>query len=148
MKKVKKIEIIYTEPVCWYRDLVGCAFDIVGEDKEDYFVVLGDASSGWFSIKKEHVKIIEWEELSYADRQAEWIEKNNLKVGSKIKFVREFKGWEDGFMYYNLEGYLYSINDVYTIKRIDDHHIKIEEHPFPMPYFAFEPVKDEYRRKE
>jgi hypothetical protein len=34
---------------------------------------------------------------SYEERQKQWLEHHGLKVGSKVKVVREFEGYSDGF---------------------------------------------------
>ena len=144
MRKARKIELIEGLPSDWYFGIaeLGYKFEIEDEDENLYYILVGGVR---FCIYKKDAKVIEWAKPSYADKQAEWIEKNDLKIGNKIRFVHTFEGWKYGFNYYSPEGYLYSKNSIYTIKEINNDHIKIKESPYPIPYFAFEPVKDEYR---
>ena len=38
-----------------------------------------------------------FDDRPYAERQAEWVADNNIKVGSMVKVVRAFKDYENGF---------------------------------------------------
>lgn len=79
MSKAKKIKLIEGLPSDWYSVIAdkGCEFEVKSEDENWYYIIVGGIR---FGIYKEHVKVIEWVEVPYADRQEEWIEKYNKGI--------------------------------------------------------------------
>lgn len=45
------------------------------------------------------VCIIRKKEPSYEERQSEWVKTNDIKVGDKVRIIREFYDYEDSFSY-------------------------------------------------
>jgi hypothetical protein len=81
---------------------------------------------------------------TYAERQAKWIEFHGLKVGDKVKVVRKFKEYQDGFgsCQWDFTTQKASMQgQVYSIAHFPSHNewVCLEESDFP--YFALEPVK-------
>lgn len=59
-------------------------------------------------------------EKSYEERQAEWVKSNNLKVGDKVRIVKEWPGFEDGSNpTIGMTGKIESVDDLYAKVRLD-----------------------------
>ena len=76
---------------------------------------------------------------TYVERQAQWVKHHGLKVGSKVKVVREFKRGEGGFNSSYWDSY--KKRDLGNTLKI----VKIEKGYFEVgmsfyPYFALEPI--------
>ena len=57
---------------------------------------------------------------SYEERQAEWVKSNNLKVGDKVRIVKEWPGFEDGSNpTIGMTGKIESVDDLYAKVRLD-----------------------------
>ena len=85
-------------------------------------------------------------EPTYAERQAEWVKENDLKIGDKVKVVRYWKNGEQGFRYTG--GRHIPLGRLVTVSVIEDDCIAVwkdEEYPYFLPYFAIEKVEAEYR---
>ncbi len=76
---------------------------------------------------------------TYAERQKQWVEHYEIKVGSKVKVVRDSDGekdWADTGL--NLNGV---IGTCYTVSSIDHYGIGVKGHNYYLPYSSLEPVK-------
>jgi len=83
---------------------------------------------------------------SYANRQAEWIKKHNVKVGDKVKVLRKCADYEDGWGETWVKDMEANIGKVNRIKHLCHSSLGISlEVPcnaFFYPYFVLEPVKE------
>jgi hypothetical protein len=145
MKKAKRIEITgCLASSFWYNKLVGCTFDVVREKDTIYVVVVGGINN--YSIRKSDCKVIEWEELSYKERQEAWIKEHNLKTGDKVRVNPVDEAYSDEWR----EKWLgkVKIGGVYKIlgiHKLDGIALMGTLGYATYPFFIFEPVKDEYR---
>ena len=64
----------------------------INNDHCDLRVVVGENESAWFP----HTCLEVIKEPTYKERQAEWVLKNNVKAGTKVRFTRGFGDDEDG----------------------------------------------------
>ena len=76
---------------------------------------------------------------SYRERQAEWVKTNNVKVGTKVKIVRE--NTEKGWAALGQVGTNKYIGKTYTIKTIYDTNISISE-MWLVPYTMLEIIEE------
>ena len=67
----------------------------VDADRTHPFYVDGRLHWGCIIIKKDQNRT-EPAPKSYEERQAEWVEANNIKVGDKVRILRGFEPYEDG----------------------------------------------------
>ena len=86
-------------------------------------------------------------EPTYAERQAEWIEKNNIKIGCKVRFIKNIKKNEDGASCNRHDN---MIGKIGTICVINESHIIVAFLGMQQtlcPYTAIEPITNigEYR---
>jgi hypothetical protein len=82
---------------------------------------------------------------TYAEKQKQWIEHHGLKVGSKVKVVREFADNEDGGIYGPWDYCKHKAGmqgKIYEISYIDKSFINVGEAVSSYPYFALEPVTE------
>ena len=79
---------------CEHDDLVGMT-GVVGKDCIAPHNLGVDMSNGRFiAIPYFALEVIK--ELTYAERQAQWVKENNVKVGTKVRIIRSFVTYEDG----------------------------------------------------
>ena len=145
-KRVKRIKVISAPLSAWYHFCIGNCFDVI-EDKtkrgDVYWVKIGEKNYG---ILKSDVVVIEWHEQSYAERQAEWVRDNNLKVGDKVKVVREWVLGENSTVVNPVENESdIAIGKVFRVSRINGDISIALYGSCCYPYFVLELVKDEYR---
>jgi hypothetical protein len=85
---------------------------------------------------------------TYAERQAQWVEHHGLKVGDKVKVVREYTKDEDGFGRVCAKGKDDAVGKTLSVIGIDNVNgaaIKLSTRIFGsewFPYFVLEPVKE------
>jgi hypothetical protein len=81
---------------------------------------------------------------TYAERQKQWAKLHGLKVGSKVKVVRKFKGNEDGFLSADWNYTSTKAEMQGTVQRIESFagggHGWVRLNSSDFPYFALEPV--------
>jgi hypothetical protein len=146
MKKAKKIEITGCwSNSFWYNKLVGCTFDVVREEDTMYVVVVGGKDD--CLIRKSDCKVIEWEELSYKERQEEWVKKHNLKAGDKLRVTQVANDRQDGWCN-SWEPWLASVGEVVEyigIARSSGLYCRYDGYMSGYPFFALEPIKHWYR---
>lgn len=116
---------------------VDCNGDVSGFDDCERFVYLPDCT-GW-----------DWKplEISYRDRQADWLKENGLKVGDKVKVLRAPTSLENGWQYgVSHHGHYDSaIGKVFEIEKIEDDSIWLVGVNYILPFFVLQKVKVEYR---
>ena len=84
------------------------------------------------------------QEPTYAERQAQWIKENNVKVGTKVRVIRTFTDDEDGshcFAHSDLVGMTGSVGEYDALPYnlavdMSDGSVRV------IPYFALEVVKE------
>lgn len=81
----------------------------------------------------------------YAERQAEWIERNGIKVGSRVRVTRAAESHEEGWNNTWEPLMTRAVDTVDEINYIEDCGIHLKE-GYYFPYFVLEPVNDEYRK--
>lgn len=85
----------------------------------------------------------------FALRQKKWIDKNNLKVGDRVKILRDWEDEEEGTFIKSIVDYSRDpkVGDVATVDDIyfSDHYkcMIISVGVFSFPYFALEKVTDQ-----
>lgn len=79
---------------------------------------------------------------SYAERQAEWIKENDIKIGDKVRVTRKTKNGEDGWKGTWAKPMDSCINLVCDVEDIDDLGIRCDL--FYFPYFVIEKVTPKY----
>jgi len=83
---------------------------------------------------------------SYANRQAEWIKKHNVKVGDKVKVLRKCADYEDGWgetWVKDMEANIGKVNRIKTLCHSSlGISIEVPCNAFFYPYFVLEPVKE------
>lgn len=85
---------------------------------------------------------------TYTERQAQWVEHHGLKVGDKVKVVREYTKDEDGFGRVCAKGKDDAVGKTLSVIGIDNVNgaaIKLSTRIFGsewFPYFVLEPVKE------
>ena len=90
--------------------------------------------------------LIRKKELTYTERQAQWIEANNIKVGDKVRVTRIARDYEDGWPD-EWDGFSMnpSINKVCEIVDIHDRfgiRLHLEVYNCWFPYFVLEKVEE------
>lgn len=85
-------------------------------------------------------------EKSYEERQAEWVKANNLKPGDKVRILRGFETYEDGFSVRMGVSMRELVGEVLTVKKVRNLFIAIwnEDHSnwWLWPYFVLEKVDE------
>lgn len=85
-------------------------------------------------------------DFSYANWQTEWVKKNNLKPGDKVKVLRSFEIHECDFDHSMTELMTQQVGKILEVKRIRDPgiYLSVEKSPWGMlwPYFVLEKVED------
>lgn len=80
-------------------------------------------------------------EPTYAERQAEWVAKNNVKEGTKVRFTKNFTNGEDGSRCCEhidakgVEGYIKRIRDAYL-------YVGVSYDSWAVPFTALEVIKE------
>ena len=132
--KVKKEDIIGKKG--WFMDCIpqDMSLNVIEGDSKHY--CLGHVELNWkcpffaddgdggawtyFLPEKEESAPFECKEKSYEERQAEWVRANNLKPGDKVRILRRFSNFEDGFnegingIMENLVGEVLTVRDIYN----------------------------------
>jgi hypothetical protein len=82
-------------------------------------------------------------EPAYAKGQAKWVRDNDLKVGDKVKIVRDFYFGEGGFNF----AFLGFSDGIMPVVEIKENEIigKFDGFRYHLPYFVLEKVKETYR---
>ena len=84
---------------------------------------------------------------SYDERQAEWIERNGIKVGSRVRVTRAAESGEDGWPYSWFSVMSSEINEPRKVDFVDKKHGITLVGSWCFPYFVLEPVTEpEYRK--
>jgi hypothetical protein len=86
---------------------------------------------------------------SYAERQAEWIERNGIKVGSRVRVTRSAESGEDGWPYSWFSVMSSEINEPRKVDFVDKKHGITLVGSWCFPYFVLETVPEpepEYRK--
>jgi hypothetical protein len=78
---------------------------------------------------------------TYAERQAQWVKHHDIKVGSKVKVVREFEANEDGCKCSKWAEWKAAVGSIVEVSNIWDKHANIQIGGWSFPYFVLEPVK-------
>jgi hypothetical protein len=82
---------------------------------------------------------------SYAERQAEWIDRNGIKVGSRVRVTRAAKSGEDGWNNIWPASMDSMLHQTASVRRISNFGVSFCPY-FEFPYFVLEPVTEpEYR---
>lgn len=93
---------------------------------------------------------------SYIENQREWIKKNNIKVGSKVKIIKKANSEENGWGAYWNSFMDDSINEVGIVTTIDDKsnnnigiqvYLENKDNYYFYPYFVLEKVEDKNKNK-
>lgn len=79
-------------------------------------------------------------EIPYAERQADWVEKNGIKVGSKVRVVREAVDYEDGWAAAWVRSMVPSVGKIFSVKEAGTNGVRLDD-LYWYPYFVLEPVK-------
>jgi len=126
----------------WYRD--GGEVEVQYHEDEDRLKA-DDELPYW---NWERVYYFPVPKPSYEERQAKWIEENNVKVGDKVKCL-PFEDYQDGFQQ-NVSYAKLLFNEVAKIYSIDQHGISVvnEDNIWLFPYFSLELVKPQYKPYE
>lgn len=127
----KKIKIIHVKPDYWYYNLAGCIFDVIKETKDDYYVVIGGANNEFY-INKNDAEVIKW------------TEKNDIKIGDKVKIIYGSKQPKYGFEY--SPDKIYEVSEVNTnYIDISTTYIGVKDVPVLFPLSMIELIKNGYR---
>ena len=139
MKKAKRIKIMRQScHSMWYDQLIGYEFDVMINTKNEYLVEVGGKSR---VVNIDDCEVVEWEEPTYAERQAEC----GLKVGDRVRVTRRAKFHESGWgtcwssLMNNMVDNIFvidKISNIYGIKLTTD----VGSYYFP--YFALEKVEE------
>lgn len=93
---------------------------------------------------------------TYIENQREWIKKNNIKVGSKVKIIKKADSEECGWGAYWNSFMDDSINEIGTITTIDDKsnnnigiqvYLENEDSYYFYPYFVLKKVENKNKNK-
>lgn len=86
--------------------------------------------------------------LPYADRQAAWVKKHGIKVGSKVKVVRKFEKGESGSCCkrWNWSGHKEDMQgEILVIRELKEEYLYVGRQinsMYSFPYTALEPIKE------
>lgn len=108
-------------------------------------VVLDDDFWRYTFDKLELANNDEGTERSYEERQAEWVEKVDLKPGDKVRILRRFESWENGVPFsFNDITMTDLIGEICEVFEIADNRIRVyDKHRvtyWVWPYFCLEKV--------
>ena len=89
---------------------------------------------------------------SYEDRQAKWVEKNEIEKGNKVRIVRKAKTGENGWgaiWVEEMDAYVGEEGEVLHISRDYGLRVRFGTDEWSLPYFVLEKVepKDKYMKK-
>ena len=93
---------------------------------------------------------------SYIENQREWIKKNNIKVGSKVKIIKKADSEENGWGAYWNSFMDDSINEVGIVTTIDDKsnnnigiqvYLENKDNYYFYPYFVLEKVENKNKNE-
>lgn len=80
----------------------------------------------------------------YSYFQAKWVKENDLKVGDRVRLIRDWLKGENGYPFVKLSHM--SVGDIFTVREIRSYTILVVEDDCAyLPYFAIEKVEGEYR---
>lgn len=85
-------------------------------------------------------------ELTYAERQAEWVKENNVKKGTMVRVTRTFTSYEDGCCTAFVPEKGTFVGDDCTVDTVSDWSIDVRSNQkgdwWKFPYFVLEVVKE------
>lgn len=110
---------------------------------EDTRVLPFTVSDGICTVN--YIFICPMPEPTYAERQKKWVQENNVSVGTKIRFIKNFNDREDGS---DCFCHLDVLGKTGVILYVTDDYIAIQvgENKWGCPFTALEVIKDEYRQ--
>ncbi|MFA5452814.1 MAG: hypothetical protein WC248_04525 [Candidatus Methanomethylophilaceae archaeon] len=133
----------FSDAITDLKNLVQCREPqkLIDIDGEDVFCAFEDKDGNPWAL------FYPAPEPTYAERQAEWIEKNNIKIGCKVRFIKNIKKNEDGASCNRHDN---MIGKIGTICVINESHIIVAFLGMQQtlcPYTAIEPITNigEYR---
>lgn len=118
-----------------------------------YINVRMDVEKGWWSVPYYAMEVIKEtaKEPTYAERQAQWVKENNVRVGTKVRVIRTFTSCEDGcnVQFTPLKGTF--IGDDCTVDTVLEHEhdaciivrSKQKDDWWQFPYFVLEVLPEE-----
>lgn len=93
---------------------------------------------------------------SYIENQREWVNKNNIKVGSKVKIIKKANSEEDGWGAYWNSFMDDSVNEIGVVTTINDKsnnnigiqvYLENKDNYYFYPYFVLEKVEDKNKNE-
>lgn len=82
---------------------------------------------------------------SYQERQDEWIKANNLKIGDKVKVIREAKNYEDGWKHEWVK--FMAVKQTLIVIGLFEDSVQLSDR-YLYPYFCLEKVEEVKESKE
>ena len=107
---------------------------------------IGDIRSESLSYRfvKDSIEFLFFYPAPYELAQAKWVEENDLKVGDRVRLIRDWLNGENGYPFVKLSHM--SVGDIFTVREIKSYTILVVEDDCAfLPYFAIEKVEGEYR---
>lgn len=141
----KKAYFANSATECLGNALVDPSSDYLLEDIVDaypYFVTEHGARFPFIILKKDENK------MYYAERQCKWIKENDIKLGNKVRVIRETEDFEDGWSAFGEDEKDELVGKVFTIQEIDEHRgigcLVCPKYLRFFPYFILKKVTTKY----